>query len=234
MIAMNNHNPILQGGGWQIEATKPERRKDRSQAIVYRLRGKPRRRRDDWTPSEEYAYRNDLWIPEVVSDHVEDLSKPPHERDGIVRLMQVWLCYGGLLADSLDELGDALTQAIVVKKYNDRGRRVVSNGSVVGAERRERLIIRAGGLDVVQVAGDKVEEVARNQMHPRMVSDIEPVFAVGSGEPREHAAALDYIECMRIEGVGRKEMMRRLNLEGWENVGGIRRWNTHNVAGNKA
>ena len=158
------HNPLLQGGGWVIDSGPPGSKKDRSQAIVYRLRGTRRRRRIDWTPSEDFAYNNDLWIPEVVSDHVDDLSKPPHERAGVVRLMQVWLCYGGLLVDSLDELGDDLTQALIVDRYHRCERRVVANGIVIGDERRERLITRAGGQEVVQGAANTVKEVAWAQI----------------------------------------------------------------------
>ena len=76
-----------------------------------------------------------------------------------------------------------------------------------------------------------MKEVAWAQMVSRWSEEGAEPFVVGSGEPRDYEAALDYAECLRIEGVGRKEMLRRLNLEGWQNAHGRRRWNTHNLPG---
>ncbi len=225
------HNPLVQGGGWFIESEPPEQKKDRAQAVLYRAPGPRRHRRSQWTPSEEYAYRNDRWIAEVVTDRPEDLAKPPHERPGTIRLLQVWLCSGGLLLDQLDELGDALAQAVVVSAYLSTNRRVVANGHVVSNERLQRLIIRPGGADVVEEELTALRDVAMQEITSFWRTSNESPFRVGSGEARHYEAARDYVRCLSLlePPPARKELLYRLNLEGWENQHGRRRWNTHNL-----
>ena len=225
------HNPLLQGGGWLIESEPPEHKKDRAQAVVYRAPGPRRRRSSQWTPSQQYAYKNNRWIAEVVSDRPEDLAKQPHERPGIVRLLQLWLCSGGLLLDQLDELGDALTQAVVVSHFMAVKRQVVANGHVVSAERCQRLVIRAGGPDVVAAALEPVTLAATAGFSSFYKEGNDSPFLVGSGDARHYPAAVDYVRCLGLlePPPGRTELLYRLNLEGWENPRGRRRWNTHNL-----
>ncbi len=226
-----HHNPLLQGGGWLIESQPPQQKKDRAQAVVYRAPGPRRRRSSPWTPSQQYAYKNDRWIAEVVSDRIEDLDKQPHERPGMIRLLQLWLCSGGLLVDQLDELGDALTQAVVVSHYMAVDRRVVANGHVVSAERCQSLVIRAGGADAVDAALELVKGAAMEGFSAYYKAGHDSPFRVGSGDARHYAAAVDYVRCLGllVPSPGRTELLYRLNLEGWENARGRRRWNTHNL-----
>ncbi len=225
------HNPLVQGGGWLLQSEPPEQKKDRAQAVLYRPPGPRRHRRSQWSPSEEYAYRNDRWIAEVVTDRPEELAKPPCERPGTIRLLQVGLCSGGLLLDRLDDLGDPLTQAVVLSHYFSTNRRVVDNGHVVRMERLQRLIVRAGGAGVVDAELEVLREVAMQEIASFWRTSNESPFRVGSGEARDYAAALDYVRCLSLlePPPGRTELLYRLNLEGWENQHGRRRWNTHNL-----
>ena len=185
------HNPLVQGGGWLIESEPPEQKKDRAQAVLYRAPGPRRHRRSQWSPSEEYAYRNDRWIAEVVTDRPEDLAKPPRERLGSIRLIQVGLCSGGLLLDQLDDLGDVLTQAIILSHYFSTNRRVVVTGHVVGMERLQRLTVRAGGAEVVEAELKVLREVAMQEIASFWRTSNESPFRIGSGEARDYEEALD-------------------------------------------
>ena len=144
------HNPLVQGGGWLIESEPPEQKKDRAQAVLYRAPGPRQHRRSQSSPSEEYAYRNDRCVAEALTDRPDEFAKPPRERPGIIRLLQVGLCSGSLLLDQLDEVGDGLTQAVSLSHYFSTNRRVVANGHVS----IERLMVRASGAKVVEAELD--------------------------------------------------------------------------------
>jgi hypothetical protein len=225
------HNPLLQGGGWLIESEPPEHKKDRAQAVAYTVRGLGRgpRRRDHLTPSERYALENDLWIAERVADRGDAAVLPGGTRPGLVRVAQLYLCSGGLLLDHLEDLGDVQTQAAIIWRYHRADRRVVANKRVITDERRDVLILRAGGAKAVEEAAEVLWSEAARGFMAYMENDKDGFpLLVGSGERRDWPAASDYAECLRLEGYGRREILERLNLEGWVNKHGRRRWNTHN------
>lgn len=226
------HNPLLQGGGWQIQVNPPTHKKDRAQAVYYTLRGRGPgrgpRRRDHLTPSERFALENGLWIAERPSDQI-DLVDGASERTGLVRAVQLNGCSGGLLLDRLEDLGDVLTQAAVTHQFHRLDRRVVVGGRVVTDETRGRLLVRAGGTAAVEDAARRlwIEAMRGLSEYMRRNGDRSP-FLVGSGAARDYEAACDYAECLRLENYGRKEILERLNLEGWLNVHERRCWHTGN------
>lgn len=227
-----DHNPLLHGGGWPIEVEPPQDKRDRSQAVYYRLRGRTaaRRRRERLTSSERFAMQNSLWVAEQPSDHVNDLRLPPHQRPGLVRAVQLYLCWGGLLVDRLDDFGEELTQAAIVSRWHRLDRQVVANGVPVTVEKLGTLIARAGGIAAVEEAAVPLYRAAMRGLMSYVEDDDRDdlPFVVGSGDPRNYQAACDYAECLHLYGLGRREILERLNLEGWINEKDRRRWNNHN------
>lgn len=224
------HNPLLLGGGWVIETERPSHKKDRAQAVAYEVRGAtPRRRNRRLSRSEEYALAHDLWIAERCSDDLDAWTQPAHQRPGLLRAVQLFLCGGGLLLERLGHLGDELTQAAVVDRFLRAQRQIVADGVLIDPRYRDTLVSRAGGQAVVDQACETLFPTAMQGFLAYMQEHEGSPFLIGSGEARGYEAACVHAATLRLEGAGQKEIIERLNLEGYINQNGVRRWHTRNV-----
>jgi hypothetical protein len=227
----SEHQAADQVWGWTIEHEAPKRKKDRAQAVLYTVAGfhpsSPWGRPSLWTKAEAYALKHDLWIAERTEDQPDALARPAHERPGLLRAVRLVVCAGGLLLEDLNDLGDPLTKAAVVSLFGGDKPRVAEAGRLIGEERARTLVRQAGGPHRVEAAADVLLGEAFDRW--TRTQHIQMQFRVGTGEPRDYDAALRYAECLRLAGKGQREIIGRLNLEGYVNQTGVRRWNTHNV-----
>jgi len=232
MRAMQNE-PSAGEHGWDLNWFRPKDKRDRAQCSLYSLTGYPYPlRRGRWTAGETYILNSDLWIAERITEDASDRARPIDERPGIRSLVHLGMAAGGVVVESLDDLGDVHDQAAVGLYFQDLGQDhpLATPAGPLSESRLNRLLTLSGGAARVRPVVDGLKAIRDDAVVEALRSHEAVTFGkFGSLGRRDYEAAVEWTKSLRAMGCARQEIIDRLNLEGYVNPSGRRRWNVHNV-----